>query len=72
MSDHKTDLNSSIWRRFGLKDESKKQAVIALIQQKGLSREDLVLLLNTIQINEHKPNLMKHKTESLRKRKIIV
>lgn len=52
MTDNKNELDASIWRRFGLKDKSKKQAVIALIQQKGLSREDVVLLLNTIQINE--------------------
>ena len=52
MSDHKTELKSSIWRRFDCKDESKKQAVIALIQQKGLSREDVILLLDAIKIKE--------------------
>ena len=52
MSDQKTDLKSSIWRRFDCKDETKRQAVIALIQQKGLSREDVVLLLDTVIIKE--------------------
>lgn len=52
MIDHKTELKSSIWRRFTFKDESKKQATIALIQQKDLSREDITLLLDTIKIKE--------------------
>ncbi|MDE5860848.1 MAG: hypothetical protein K2H28_01490 [Ruminococcus sp.] len=52
MSDNKNELESPIWRRFTFKDESKKQAVIALIQQKGLSREDVILLLDTIKIKE--------------------
>ena len=52
MSEHKTELKSPIWRRFDCKDESKKQAVIALIQQKGLSREDVILLLDAIKIKE--------------------
>ena len=50
--DHKIELKSSIWRRFTFKDESKKQATIALIQQKGLSREDIALLLDAIKIKE--------------------
>lgn len=41
-----------IWRRFRFKDASKKQAAIALIQQKDLSREDVILLLDTLQITE--------------------
>ena len=52
MSDNKIELKSPIWRRFDFKDESKKQAVIALIQQKGLSREDVVLLLDAMKIKE--------------------
>lgn len=52
MIDHKTELKSPIWRRFTFKDELKKQATVALIQQTGLSREDVTLLLDTIKIKE--------------------
>ncbi|MDE6832797.1 MAG: hypothetical protein K2J39_00900 [Ruminococcus sp.] len=52
MIDYKTELKSTIWRRFTFKDKSKKQAVIALIQQKGLSREDIALLLDAIKFKE--------------------
>ncbi|MDE6780945.1 MAG: hypothetical protein K2J40_05750 [Ruminococcus sp.] len=48
---HKNKFESSMWRRFDFKNESKKQAVIALIQQKGLSREDVILLLDAVKIN---------------------
>ncbi|MDE6425599.1 MAG: hypothetical protein K2K89_05635 [Ruminococcus sp.] len=52
MSDQKIALKSTIWRRFTFKDESKKQAAVALIKQKGLSREDIALLLDAIKIKE--------------------
>ena len=52
MIDHKIELKSPIWRRFTFKDESKKQAAVALIKQKGLSREDIALLLDAIKIKE--------------------
>lgn len=43
--------DSSIWRRFACKNESKRQAAIALIEEKGLSRDDMKLLLETFELN---------------------
>jgi len=41
---------SPIGEKITFRDNSKKQATVALIQQKGLSRDDVVLLLETLQI----------------------
>ena len=40
------------WRRFILLDKEKEQALLQLIKQKDLSREDLMLILQTIRVNE--------------------
>ena len=41
------------WRRFVLLDKEKEQALLQLIKQKDLSREDLMLILQTIRVNEN-------------------
>lgn len=46
-------INNRVYRRFNVKTEAKKErAAFALIKQKGLSREDLILLLETYELNE--------------------
>ncbi len=45
------DQTAPIWRRFRVKDKTKEQAAIALIEKKGLSREDVKLLLETFELN---------------------
>lgn len=41
------------WRRFVLLDKEKEQALLQLIKQKDLSKEDLMLILQTIRVNEN-------------------
>lgn len=43
-----TKQNQSIYRRFKVIDKNKEQAVFALIKQKGLSHEDIELILKTL------------------------
>ncbi len=51
-------INNRIYRRFNVKaDAEKEQAAFALIKQKGLTREDLILLLETYELNEQ--NILK-------------
>lgn len=40
-----------IWRRLSVKDKKKEQAVIALVQQKGLSYDDILLILQAFKAN---------------------
>lgn len=42
--------NKKEYRRFELIDKEKEQALLALIKQKGLSREDLILILSTLKL----------------------
>lgn len=44
-------MDKPIFRRFILiGDKKKEKALLALVKQKGLTREDLMLILQTIQI----------------------
>ncbi len=38
------------YRRFKLIDKSKEKALTLLVKQKGLSKDDLVLILKTLEI----------------------
>ena len=40
-----------IWRRLSIKDKKKEQAAIALVQQKGLSYDDILLILQAFKAN---------------------
>ncbi len=40
-----------IWRRLSVKDKKKEQAAIALVQQKGLSYDDILLILQAFKAN---------------------
>lgn len=40
------------WRRFILLDKEKEPALIRLLNEKGLTRDDLFLILQTIAMNE--------------------
>lgn len=40
-----------IWRRLSVKDKKKEQAAIALVQQKGLSYNDILLILQAFKAN---------------------
>lgn len=40
-----------IWRRLSVKDKKKEQAAIALVQQKGLSCNDILLILQAFKAN---------------------
>ena len=46
-------INGHVYRRFIVKGGAEKeQAAFALMERKGLSREDLILLLETYALNE--------------------
>lgn len=50
---NKNVINNRTYRRFIVKGNAKKeQAAFALMERKGLSREDLILLLETYELNE--------------------
>lgn len=46
----RTDLKSACFRRFQLKDPSKEESALQLIESKGLTREDVMCLLSTFEI----------------------
>lgn len=55
---NKNVINNRTYRRFNVKGDAKKeQAAFALMERKGLSREDLILLLETYELNEQ--NILK-------------
>ena len=45
------DQTAPICRRFRVKDKTKEQAAIALIEKKGLTKDDMKLLLETFELN---------------------
>lgn len=47
------DTNDLIWRRFELlADGEQKKAFLTLLNKKGLTREDLMLILKSIKIKK--------------------
>ncbi len=43
-------MDKPIWRRFALIDKSKEKAFLTLVKQKGLTREDVILILSTVKL----------------------
>ncbi len=43
--------NNTKWRRFQIIDKSKEDALVKLLDEKGISRSDLTLILRTIRLN---------------------
>lgn len=44
-------MNKPLWRRFKLTDDDRqKEAFLALVKRKGLTREDLMLILKSVKI----------------------
>lgn len=44
-------MDKPIWRRFEIIDESREDALLKLLDEKGISRADLILILRTIRFN---------------------
>lgn len=40
---------------FNLVDKSKEEALLSLIDQKGLTKKDLILILQTLELNHNVP-----------------
>lgn len=40
------------WRRFTIKTPEKEKALNELFDKKGITREDLILILSTLELNE--------------------
>lgn len=50
-------MNKPLWRRFKLTgDDRQKEAFLALVKRKGLTREDLMLILKSVKIRSTKDN----------------
>ncbi len=43
-------MSDPIWRRFEIVDKKKEKALLALAKQKGLTHEDLILILSTVKL----------------------
>lgn len=51
MNPNNPEKGKHMWRRFQLKDKEKEQALMELIQQKGLSHKDLGLILEALELS---------------------
>lgn len=53
-SDEYTVISRPIFRRFKLLCQGEqKKAFLALVKQKGLTREDLILILRSVKLDQH-------------------
>lgn len=49
---NKTEVNNREYRRIKVKNVKKEQAAFDLAKQKSLSRDDIILLLETYELNQ--------------------
>ena len=45
-----SEFENSIMRRFALIDKEKEKAFLTLVKQKGLTRENVILILSTVKL----------------------